>query len=100
MREDSKTGGALGSIAVKEIQFLQDTIASLDQLQDPAAVSSALSNIQTHYDTLIKTLEQGAKEAQGGTTPSPAGAAPPDGAGPATGGTKTFRFDAQGNPIP
>jgi hypothetical protein len=100
MREDSKTGGALGAIAVKEIEFLQATIASLDQLQDPAALSSALSDIETHYNTLIKTLEQGAKEAQGGATPSPAGAAPPDGAGPATGGNKTFRFDAQGNPIP
>ena len=35
MRAHSKTGGALGQVAVQEIDFLQNSIASLDAIQDP-----------------------------------------------------------------
>jgi len=34
MRDASPTGGALGQVAVQEINFLQSTIAALDQAQD------------------------------------------------------------------
>lgn len=49
MRDASPTGGALGQVAVQELQSLQATVASLDQLQSEPQLRAALRKIQTHY---------------------------------------------------
>jgi hypothetical protein len=56
MREVSPTGGALGQVAVQELQALQATVASLDQLQSPAQLSQALSKIERHYTNWLGTV--------------------------------------------
>lgn len=46
MREASKTGGALGSVAVRELELLESALGSLDQGQDPAQLITSLNNIK------------------------------------------------------
>ena len=46
MRDNSPTGGALGAVAVQELQMLQSTIASLEQSQTTRQLSQALSNYE------------------------------------------------------
>jgi hypothetical protein len=49
MREQSPTGGALGSVAVQELTALQSTVASLDNRQSPAQLKKSLEKIRGHY---------------------------------------------------
>lgn len=56
MRDMSPTGGALGQVAVQEINYLQSTVAKLDQLQDPRDVIKALDKIEEHYKKWANTL--------------------------------------------
>jgi hypothetical protein len=57
MRDASPTGGALGQVAVQEINFLQSTVASLDQLESPADITAALNKIEEHYTNWKTALE-------------------------------------------
>lgn len=45
MREASKTGGALGAVSEREIDLLQNNIASLDQTQSPEQFKKNLDTI-------------------------------------------------------
>lgn len=47
MRENSPTGGALGQVAVQELNYLQAAVDNLDQAQDPAVLRKNLQNIKT-----------------------------------------------------
>lgn len=58
MRQASPTGGALGQVAVKELEALQSTIASLDPSQKKETLAANLKKVQTHYQNWKKTLEQ------------------------------------------
>lgn len=58
MREASPTGGALGQVAVQELQSLQATVASLDQLQSPTQLKAALDKIERHYSNWLNTVTQ------------------------------------------
>lgn len=58
MRQASPTGGALGQVAVKELEALQSTIANLDPAQKPETLTANLKKVQTHYQNWKKTLEQ------------------------------------------
>lgn len=49
MREASPTGGALGQVAVRELDMLQAVISSLDIGQSPAQLRKNLEAIGTHY---------------------------------------------------
>jgi hypothetical protein len=49
MREESPTGGALGQVAVQEINFLQSVIDSLDMGQSPDQLRKNLQSIERHY---------------------------------------------------
>lgn len=60
MRQASPTGGALGQVAVKELEFLQSTIASLDANQSTPKIKNSLSQVKKHYNNWLKTLEQDA----------------------------------------
>ena len=57
MREASPTGGALGQVAVQELQALQSTVASLDQMQSPQQLRNALGKIEQHYANWLRTIE-------------------------------------------
>lgn len=58
MRAASPTGGALGQIAVQELENLQSTIASLDQEQSPEQLKNSLQQVRTHYANWKKAVEQ------------------------------------------
>lgn len=57
MRDLSPTGGALGQVAVQELQALQATVASLDQYQSPKELRKSLDKIEQHYSKWLKTTE-------------------------------------------
>lgn len=46
MRDNSPTGGALGQVAVQELEALRSTLASLRQDQSPAQLKAGLSRIK------------------------------------------------------
>jgi hypothetical protein len=56
MRRNSPTGGALGQVAVQELQALQATVASLDQAQSPEQLRERLGEIKTRYINWSNTL--------------------------------------------
>jgi hypothetical protein len=68
MRDASPTGGALGQVAVREIDFLQATVATLDQLESSSDITAALNKIEEHYSNWKTALEGKvpAKYQQGG----------------------------------
>ena len=47
MRDASPTGGALGQVAVQEINYLQSVLGSLDQFQGPAELKKRLEQVKT-----------------------------------------------------
>lgn len=49
MREASPTGGALGSVAVQELQALQATVANLSPEQSEAQLRQNLGKLRSHY---------------------------------------------------
>lgn len=67
MREASPTGGALGQVAVQELNMLQSVLGSLDTAQSPAQLEKNLYAIEKHY-TKWKQAVQGAaqEQSQGG----------------------------------
>jgi hypothetical protein len=56
MRDASPTGGALGQVAVQEIEFLQSTIDALDQLESSEDLLSAFKNIEIHYQNWLDAV--------------------------------------------
>lgn len=80
MRDESVTGGALGQVAIREIEFLQATIDSLDQGQTTERLRQNLTNVRASYQRLINTMEamraEKAAAAGGGTAGVPAGIDP------------------------
>ena len=85
MRQESPTGGALGQIAVQEIQFLQASLGSLDLDADPDVLIKNLERIKTAYDNVMRKAAAypnaakygfgtGAEPAAGGTAATPPGA--------------------------
>ena len=71
MRAASPTGGALGQVAVKELEFLQAAIAALDTGQSPAVLRRNLNQVKTHYQNWAKIMDQHYKTT-GGATNAPA----------------------------
>lgn len=58
MRSESPTGGALGQVAVQELQALQATIANLDQMQGPEQLGKNLDKIEKHYTNWVNVMQQ------------------------------------------
>jgi len=56
MRKESPTGGALGQVAVKELDFLQASLGSLKQEQSSRQLLENLKRLGERYEGLIKTL--------------------------------------------
>lgn len=58
MRELSKTGGALGQVAVRELEFLQAVEGSLKIGQQPEQLKKNLQHVLEQYQQLQKDLER------------------------------------------
>lgn len=86
MRDASKTGGALGSIAVEELKMLQNNIASLDLRQGDEEFKKSLDTIMQYAQDAEERLLQGYEETYG-RGGSPAAVPPPAD----TGGFKVLR---------
>jgi hypothetical protein len=86
MRDASPTGGALGQVAVKEIEFLQSTVATLDQLDSPSAIKEALDKIDASYRRWLEAI-QGRTPAASTQPAAPVQAAPRAQPAPAQQGT-------------
>ncbi len=57
MRAASPTGGALGQVAVRELDFLQSALGNLNPAQSPKQLKENLEKIQAHLANWRKTLE-------------------------------------------
>jgi len=57
MRDASPTGGALGQVSERELNFLQQTISALDPKMGDDLLIPALEKVQKHYENWKKTLE-------------------------------------------
>jgi hypothetical protein len=57
MRDASPTGGALGQVAVQELQALQATVGSLEIGQSKAELQKNLNKIENHYSNWIRTTQ-------------------------------------------
>lgn len=68
MREASKTGGALGQIAVRELDLLAAARGSLDQAQSPSQLKNTIEEIEKRTKTSLKAIEL---LAEGGDLPLP-----------------------------
>lgn len=58
MRAASPTGGALGQIAVRELEFLQAALGSLNKGQSQGQLVKTLKAIKQHYANWKKVLQQ------------------------------------------
>lgn len=54
MREESKTGGALGNITERELDLLGATVANLDPDQDPDQLRAQLQKVEQHLRNLAE----------------------------------------------
>lgn len=59
MRANSPTGGALGSIAVRELDLLGSTVASLDQSQSKEELERSLAIIETSLNRWEQAVQAG-----------------------------------------
>jgi hypothetical protein len=55
MRQASPTGGALGQVAVQELNFLQAAISNLDVGQSPDQLRRNLGTVKKHYERWLAT---------------------------------------------
>ncbi len=58
MREASPSGGALGSIAVRELDLLGSTISSLDISQSADQLKRNLENVKKHYQNWLEVMNK------------------------------------------
>lgn len=83
MREASPTGGALGQVAVKELDMLQATRGNLDANQDDTQLAANLKQIRDHYDKWRQIMVAHAQQAQDGSMPRAPGGVSSSWDGPA-----------------
>jgi len=89
MRDESKTGGALGQVAVAELDALKGSIASLKQSNGPEQLKANLQKVVYHYERAINAYDRMLADkrarmrglygggGQGGASAAPAPAATP-----------------------
>lgn len=65
MRAASPTGGALGQITVREIEFLQAAIANLDKGQSEDRLRQNLQAVKTHFENWKKAMDMAAGKTPG-----------------------------------
>ena len=74
MRDNSPTGGALGQVAVQELEALRSTIASLDQAQSPEQLKAALQRLQEFRKGFVERRRQAFQQTYGDGAGGRAGA--------------------------
>lgn len=74
MRAASKTGGALGAISERELDLLQNNLASLDRSQSPEAYRKRLQAIIDYANDAKRRIRDAHKRTYGGTVISESGA--------------------------
>lgn len=75
LRAQSPTGGALGQVSERELEFLQSVLGSLQQDQSPAQLKQNLELIRDRYRELKQERHE-AFQTDFGATSAPAAAAP------------------------
>lgn len=65
MRQESKGGGALGQVTEKELKFLQNVLANLDQFDDPNVLAENLDIVLQSYDDSVDRLQFNLDEMDG-----------------------------------
>ncbi len=68
MRQASPTGGALGQVAVRELEMLQAVISSLDRGQSRQKLVSSLNQVKEHYTNWKKAVDAAAAQEGGAVT--------------------------------
>ena len=58
MRDESPTGGALGSISEKELALLNSALGSLRQSQSSKQFLKNLRRVRTHYEASVKAIRE------------------------------------------
>jgi hypothetical protein len=61
MRDASPTGGALGQVAVQELEALQAAVQSLDMGQTDAQLLEHMRSVRTHYENWKRAVQQSAQ---------------------------------------
>ncbi len=75
MREESKTGGALGQVAVQELNMLQKSMASLNTAQNEKDLNRSLDVVEKHYGNYVKAMQQARANGEfSGRVPAKSGA--------------------------
>ena len=79
MRDESRTGGALGQIVLRELDMLASVWASTQQSQSPPQLRENLGVLRERSEALVAAyqamVDAGAGGGGGGNTPSPSGPA-------------------------
>lgn len=70
MRNASKTGGALGQVAVRELELLQSALGALDTRQSPASFLKNLEKIENSISKFEQAQEKSAPPPASTTTPA------------------------------
>lgn len=73
MRQASPTGGALGQVAVQELNFLQATLGNLDADQDQKQMATNLKKVREHYAKWQHVMEMHATSNHRSTPVIPGG---------------------------
>lgn len=68
MREASPTGGALGQVAVQELNFLQSALGSLDANQSRAQLNNSIAKVKQHYSNWKNIMQQAQAPNTGGAS--------------------------------
>lgn len=108
MRQESPTGGALGQVAIKELEMLQATLGNLDTAQSPSEVRRVIKQVKTHFERLGMVMDGANVEVPPQAPPisAPPGTAPPTPTQPAPGAAppqaprRRYRIGPDGTLVP
>ena len=74
MRQVSPTGGALGQVAIQELEMLQSVLGSLKTNQSPEKLKQNLNDIKTHYTNWQNAVNAAGTQGGGEVVQTSAGA--------------------------
>lgn len=105
MRQESPTGGALGQVAIRELDMLQATLGNLDTAQSPSEVRRVIKQVKDHFVRLGAVMDGANVEVprQAPATSAPPGVAPAVPAQPAPGAAPPrtrYRVGPDGSLVP
>jgi hypothetical protein len=98
MRDESPTGGALGQVAVQELNALQATLGSLSNAQSKAQFLTNLKRVEEQYERIIKKAAAYPTAAKYGFAPAGQPATPQASAQPAPQAQQFQRGQTATNP--